>query len=395
MSEGVTFDDIVEDRHIVVCCGTGGVGKTTIAAVFAAEGARRGRNAVVVTIDPAKRLANTLGLDSLSNTAHEIQRLRWDPADAAPPSGRLSALMLDTKSTFDQLVATYAADEDQTQRILANRFYRNVSTALSGTQEYMAMEKLYELHEQGGYDLIVVDTPPTRHALDFLDAPRRLTHLLDNRIFRLLMMPTRAYLRVASAAVQRFLRTVSKVVGTEVIDDVVAFFRAFEGMEEGFRDRATSVLTLLAEPSSSFVVVSSPRRDAVEEAAYFAERLAESDIPVEGLIVNRVHPRFGEEGVEGLRARAETLTTMKTEPPAPGDGAAASDRLAALYANLADFRQVAERERHHVAGVKARAGRAAVAYVPFLSRDVYDFDALAEVGRHLFAAEVAPVARGG
>jgi anion-transporting ArsA/GET3 family ATPase len=391
MSEGVTFDDIVADRHIVVCCGTGGVGKTTVAAVFAAEGARRGRNAVVVTIDPAKRLANTLGLDSLSNTAHEIERRRWDPAGAAPPSGRLSALMLDTKSTFDHLVATYAADDDQTQRILANRFYRNVSTALSGTQEYMAMEKLFELHEQGGYDLIVVDTPPTRHALDFLDAPRRLTRLLDNRIFRLLMMPTRAYLRVASAAVQRFLRTVSKVVGTEVIDDVVAFFRAFEGMEEGFRDRATSVLGLLAEPTSSFVVVSSPRRDAVEEAAYFAERLAESDIPVEGLIVNRVHPRFGEEGVEGLRARAETLTTMKTEPRPTGDGAAAADRLAGLYANLADFRQVAERERHHVAGVKARAGRAAVAYVPFLSRDVYDFGALAEVGRHLFAAAPAPV----
>ncbi|HKA94042.1 MAG TPA: ArsA-related P-loop ATPase, partial [Acidimicrobiia bacterium] len=282
MSNGATFDDIVRERHIVVCCGTGGVGKTTVAAVFAAEGAHRGRNSVVVTIDPAKRLANTLGLEELSNTPHEIDRRRWDPQGAAPAGGRLSALMLDTKSTFDQLVATYAEDDDQTDRILSNRFYRNVSTALSGTQEYMAMEKLYELHEQGGYDLIVVDTPPTRHALDFLDAPRRLTRLLDNRIFRLLMMPTRAYLRVASAAVQRFLRTVSKVVGTEVIDDVVAFFRAFEGMEEGFRNRATAVLALLAEPASSFVVVSSPRRDAIEEATYFAERLAESDIPVEG-----------------------------------------------------------------------------------------------------------------
>jgi anion-transporting ArsA/GET3 family ATPase len=393
MSDGVTFDDIVRDRHIVVCCGTGGVGKTTVAAVFAVEGARRGRNAVVVTIDPAKRLANTLGLDSLSNAAHEIDRGRWDPAGDAPRGGRLSALMLDTKSTFDHLVATYALDDDQTQRILSNRFYRNVSTALSGTQEYMAMEKLHELHEEGGYDLIVVDTPPTRHALDFLDAPRRLTRLLDNRIFRLLMMPTRAYLRVASAAVQRFLRTVSKVVGTEVIDDVVAFFRAFEGMEEGFRDRATSVLALLADPSSSFVLVTSPRRDAIDEAAFFAERLDESDIPVEGLIVNRVHPPFGEEGVEGLRARAETLAGKVSDSPAvAGDGAASAGRLSELYANLADFRQVADRERHHVAGVKARAGRAAVAYVPFLSRDVYDFDALAEVGRHLFTTTPAVAA---
>jgi anion-transporting ArsA/GET3 family ATPase len=393
MSVGVTFDDIVRDRHIVVCCGTGGVGKTTVAAVVAVEGARRGRNAVVVTIDPAKRLANTLGLDSLSNVAHEIDRRRWDPTGDAPRGGRLSALMLDTKSTFDHLVATYALDDDQTRRILGNRFYRNVSTALSGTQEYMAMEKLHELHEEGGYDLIVVDTPPTRHALDFLDAPRRLTRLLDNRIFRLLMMPTRAYLRVASAAVQRFLRTVSKVVGTEVIDDVVAFFRAFEGMEEGFRDRATSVLALLADPSSSFVLVTSPRRDAIDEAAFFAERLDESDIPVEGLIVNRVHPPFGEEGVEGLRARAETLAGKVSDSPAmAGDGAASAGRLSELYANLADFRQVADRERHHVAGVKARAGRAAVAYVPFLSRDVYDFDALAEVGRHLFTATPAVAA---
>jgi anion-transporting ArsA/GET3 family ATPase len=394
MSEALSFDDVVEHRHIVVCCGTGGVGKTTVAAVLAVEGARRGRNAVVVTIDPAKRLANTLGLASLSDTPHEIDRKRWDRDWTAPAGSRLSALMLDTKSTFDHLVVKHAADDEQAQRILTNTFYRNVSTALSGTQEYMAMEKLYELHEEGGYDLIVVDTPPTRHALDFLDAPKRLTRLLDNRIFRLLMMPTRAYLKVVGAGVQAFLRTVSRVVGTEVIDDVVAFFRAFEGMEEGFRDRATEVLALLADPSSSFVLVTSPRRDAVEEAAFFAERLAESDIPVEGLIVNRVHPNFGDERVEGLRARAETLTHQHegAAPGVDGDGAVPVGRLATLYANLADFRQVAERERHHVAGVKARAGAAPVAYVPFLSRDVYDFDALAEVGRHLFGDATASLA---
>jgi anion-transporting ArsA/GET3 family ATPase len=393
MNDTLSFGEVVEHRHIVVCCGTGGVGKTTVAAVLAVEGARRGRNAVVVTIDPAKRLANTLGLDSLSDTPHEIDRARWDPDGAAPAGSRLSALMLDTKSTFDHLVVKHAADDQQAQRILTNSFYRNVSTALSGTQEYMAMEKLHELHEEGGYDLIVVDTPPTRHALDFLDAPKRLTRLLDNRIFRLLMMPTRAYLRVVGAGVQAFLRTVSRVVGTEVIDDVVAFFRAFEGMEEGFRDRANQVLALLADPSSSFVLVTSPRRDAVEEATFFAERLSESDIPVEGLVVNRVHPSFGDERVEGLRARAETLTHQHdATPTSEGDGAVPAGRLATLYANLADFRQVAERERHHVAGVKARAGRAPVAYVPFLSRDVYDFDALAEVGRHLFGDTTASLA---
>jgi anion-transporting ArsA/GET3 family ATPase len=368
--------DIVERRHIIVCCGTGGVGKTTTAAAIAVEGARRGRRAVVVTIDPAKRLANTLGLDALSDSAHEIDRTRWDPDRVAPPHGRLWALMLDTKSTFDNLVVKYATDEEQANRILENSFYRNISSALSGTQEYMAMEKLYELHEEGDFDLIVVDTPPTRHALDFLDAPRRLTRLLDNRIFRLLMMPTRASLRVAGAAVQMFLRTVSKVIGTAVIDDVVAFFRAFEGMEEGFRNRANSVLALLADPSSSFVLVTSPRHDAVEEATFFAERLQESDIPVEGLIVNRVHPLFGDTSAARVRTRAAELSS--------GDDGATE--LAALFGNLADFRQLAERERLHVAGVKARVGHAAIAYVPYLERDVYDFDALTEVAHHLFAA---------
>ena len=212
---------LVEQDAIVICCGSGGVGKTTTAAVIAQEAARRGRDAVVVTIDPAKRLANTLGLDALSDAPSEVPRELWDPEGTSPESGRLSALMLDTKTTFDRLVTRYAAGEEQAERILANGFYRNVSGALSGTQEYMAMEKLYELHEGGGYEIIVVDTPPTRHALDFLDAPDRLLRMLDNRIFRLLMMPTRAYLRVASVAVQTFLRTVSRVVGSEVVDDIV------------------------------------------------------------------------------------------------------------------------------------------------------------------------------
>ena len=215
--------------------------------MLALEGARRGRNACVVTIDPARRLADALGIEHLTNDPTEIDPKLWagdlgrGDGDDVVPGGRFSALMLDTKSTFDVLVTRNASTDDQAQRILDNTFYRNVSGALGGTQEYMAMEKLHELHDEGNFDLIVVDTPPTRHALDFLDAPKRLTRLLDNRVFRLLMMPTRAYLRVASVAVQTFLRTVARVVGSEVIEDVVAFFRAFEGMEEGFRERAQVV----------------------------------------------------------------------------------------------------------------------------------------------------------
>ena len=379
---------LVEDRHVIVCCGTGGVGKTTTAAVFAIEAAKRGRNAVVVTIDPAKRLADTLGVDTLGHAVQEIDRRRWDPDGRAARTGRLSAVMLDTETTFDGLVVRYAKDQEQVERILENRFYRNIAGALSGTQEYMAMEKLYELHEDGGYDLIVVDTPPTRHALDFLDAPNRLIRLLDNRIFRLLMMPTRAYLRVAGAAVQTFLRRVTKVVGAQVVDDVVAFFRAFEGMEQGFRDRAASVEQLLADASTAFVLVTAPRRDAVDEAEFFADRLAESGLGVAALVVNRMLPAFATEtAVPGLRAHAAEL---RAAPIMDARGAAAARRLAGRYADLADFAAFAARERDELAGVAVRLDTETIAYVAELSHDVHDFDALAEVARHLFAAPAAP-----
>ena len=374
-------EELMAESRVVICCGSGGVGKTTIAAVLALEGARRGRNTCVVTIDPAKRLADALGLEELSDTPRTIDRARWDENDAATPGGSISALMLDTKSTFDQLVTGNAETEEQAQRILDNRFYRNVSGALGGTQEYMAMEKLHELHENGSFDLIVVDTPPTRHALDFLDAPRRLVRLLDNRIFRMLMMPTRAYLKVASVAVQTFLRTVSKVVGSEVIDDVVAFFRAFEGMEAGFRTRALAVEELLAAPDTAFVLVTSPRRDALEEAEFFARQLERGGQQIDALIVNRVHPMFGDEAPSGLRAAAAELRKSGTDGAADSE---AAGRLAERYENLADFREVAEIEREHLRGVHQRVGSASITYVPYLSRDVYDFSALREIGGLLF-----------
>jgi len=370
---------LVDQRHVVLCCGTGGVGKTTTAATLAIEGARRGRNAVVVTIDPAKRLANTLGLEHLSNSAHEVARERWDPdGDAVQGGGRLHALMLDTETTFDQLVQTYARNDEQATNILSNRFYRNIAGALSGTQEYMAMEKLYELHDSGGFDLIVVDTPPTRHALDFLDAPRRLTRLLDNRVFRMLMVPTRGVVRVGGVAAAAFLKTISRVVGSEAVDDVVAFFRAFECIEEGFRERAAQVTKLLAADETAFVLVTSPRRDAVEEAEYFAARLADGDFAVDALVVNRVHQRYSDIDPEALRDRARELAGRRSE---------ASNRLAAQYANLADLEEVAVRERAALAGLEDRIGDASVVHVPELGHDVHDFLALRAVGSHLMGAD--------
>ncbi len=352
-------------RTVVVCCGSGGVGKTTTAAALAVEGARRGRRACVVTIDPAKRLADALGLDALTNTPARVEG-DWP--------GELWALMLDTKTTFDDLVARHAATPEQAEGILGNRLYRNIAGALSGTQEYMAMEKLHELYDEGRFELIVVDTPPTRNALDFLDAPRRLTRFLDNRLFRLLVTPTRAYLKAMSVATQAFLRTVSRVVGSEVVSDAVAFFQAFEGMEDGFRERAQRVQELLAGDETAFVLVASPRRDAVAEADFFAGKLANAGIGVDALVVNRLHPRFGGTGLAesaaALSARAASL---------------AGTPLGPLYANLAQFRQVSEREESHFADLARRVEPAPVIRVPFLAGDVHDVAGLVRVGEHLFA----------
>ncbi len=313
-----------------MCCGSGGVGKTTTAAAIAVEAASLGRRACVVTIDPARRLADALGLGELTNEPRRVEG-KW--------SGELWALMLDTKTTFDALVTQYATDPAQAERIIANRLYRNVSGALSGTQEYMAMEKLHELHATGRFDVIVIDTPPTRNALDFLDAPRRITRLLDNRLFRLLIMPTQSYLKLVGAATQRILRTIARVVGAEVVDDAVAFFEAFEGMEQGFRDRAQAVITLLSDDATAFVVVASPRRDATHEAVFFADKLIEAGLGVDGVIVNRMQPVFG-----------------TSEPKLPAD---ASSAVRLLLENRNDVRRALRQRAPSDGGVEGRGRRGA------------------------------------
>jgi anion-transporting ArsA/GET3 family ATPase len=355
---------IIEQSRVVVCAGSGGVGKTTIAAALAAEGARRSRRAVVVTIDPARRLADALGLGSLTNEPRPIDG-EWGPG------GSLHALMLDSRSTFDELVGRYAADESQRQRILGNRFYRNISNALSGTQEYMAAEKLYALHESDQFDLIVVDTPPSRNALDVLDAPNQLARLLDHRVYRVLTAPGRGMSRVVNRAAQTVVRAAARVVGAEVIDDAVAFFAAFEGMEQGFRERSQRVQTLLGSGAASFVLVASPRLDTVQEALHFAQRLDEQGLEVRALVVNRMHPVFPGASAEEARERAA------------GAGGRATP-AGALWTNLADFRSVAEREGESVRTLADRVAPAPVVRVPLLDDDVHDLKGLAVVAGHLF-----------
>lgn len=354
----MSLDDLVAERRIIICAGSGGVGKTTTAAVIAMQGARLGRRAVVVTIDPAKRLADALGIGDIGNEARRIEG-DWP--------GELSAVMLDTKGTFDALVGTYSENPEQAARILDNRFYRNISGALSGTQEYMAMEKLYALHHDDSFDMVVVDTPPTRHALDFLDAPRRLTHFLDHRLYRVLMSPARGMMKAVHVAAQTFVRSVSKVVGAEVLDDALAFFGAFSGMEEGFKERARVVLELLDDPATAFVLVAAPRRDTVAEAQFFADRLDEAGLSVAALIVNRIHPTFTLDAPEKVLERAEELADTPLGP---------------LAENLARFSAIAARERDHLAGLTDTAD--AVAMVPYLNSDVHDIAGLDQIASYLF-----------
>lgn len=351
---------LLDTHTVVVCTGSGGVGKTTTAAVLAMEAAHRGRRACVVTIDPARRLADAMGLAGLTDTPALVD---------GPWPGELWAMMLDTKTTFDALVQENAAGPEQAAAILQNRFYRNISASLSGTQEYMAMEKLYELHGEERFDLVVVDTPPTRNALDFLDAPRRLTRFLDHRLYRVLVAPTRGLVRAVNVAAQTFLRTVSKVVGTEVVQDAIAFFAAFEGMEAGFRERAAAVTELLAADETAFVLVTAPRRDVVEEATYFADKLAEADIAVRALIVNRVHPHFGGGTTVAAVRRADAL---------------AGTPLAPFAANLSDFAELAATEDLHLEGLTGRVAPAPVVRVPFLATDVHDLTGLDRIAAHLF-----------
>lgn len=372
-SGGRTVASVVEDSHVVVCCGSGGVGKTTTAAVIALEAARRGRRAVVVTIDPARRLADALGLEGLTNTPTLIDSAGLD----VELEGELWAMMLDTKATFDGLVRRYSADETQAERILGNKFYENISGSLSGTQEYMASEKLYELAVDGDYDLVVVDTPPTRNALDFIEAPQRLAHFLDHRLYRMLVAPTRGIVKAVNVAAQALVRSLTKVVGGDVIADALDFFAAFDGMEQGFKERARRVDALLCDDATAFVLVASPRADTVAEAGYFADKLHDADIDVRALVINRLQPGFpGPAGgteqatAEQLRSRAEQL-----------HGTALGDH----YTALADARLLARGEHEHLRGITARVAPAPVAEVPVQPFEVTDLAALTGLAALLFA----------
>jgi anion-transporting ArsA/GET3 family ATPase len=356
----------LQTRRIVVVCGSGGVGKTTTAAALGLRAALRGRRVLVCTIDPSRRLATSLGLHQLSGRPRAL-----DIAGLRPlPGGSLSAMVLDTKSTFDALVEAYAPSEADRRRILGNRFYRQISAALAGSHEYMAMEKLLELSADKRFQLVVLDTPPTRHALDFLEAPDRLMSFLDTSVLRWFLKPYfvagQLTIKVATRTGATALKLVDRFLGLQFLRDLSEFFLAFEGMYDGFKERAARVHALLRDEASGFVLVAGPTRLALEEALYFHERLRKKRMPFLGFIVNRVHPDPGQEVGPG--------------PAAAGGGTRVDPKLAeALLQIYRDQRSVTRVQHRAVARLEVDTGERPI-LVPELDQDVHDLRGLREVG---------------
>jgi anion-transporting ArsA/GET3 family ATPase len=379
-----SVDEILEGKGICICAGSGGVGKTTTSAAIAAGMAARGLKVCVLTIDPAKRLADSLGLEQLGNEARRV-----DPAlferHGIEIEGELWAMMLDAKATFDELVARHAPDEESRERVLGNRIYQQISSALAGSQEYMAMEKLFELHTEGRFDLLVLDTPPTRNALDFLDAPRRLTQFIEGRSLRVFMRPTGIAARVAGRGASVALSVLKRIVGFDLLADLAEFFNAFSGMVDGFQARAKRVNDLLADPGTCFLVVCGPQGEPVDEAVYFHRKLVEAKLPFGGVIVNKVHYP-----AERLRGDGADLAAVLAERL--GD-----ENLARrVIDNFADYQALAERDARNIDRLVAELRTRGVIRVPYLDEDVHDLAGLAEINRHLFAnaAEREAIAAG-
>ncbi|MCF3134527.1 ArsA family ATPase [Streptomyces olivochromogenes] len=420
-------DALIDDpkTRIVVCCGSGGVGKTTTAAALGLRAAERGRKVVVLTIDPARRLAQSMGIDSLDNVPRRVK--------GTDGGGELHAMMLDMKRTFDEVVEAHA-DPERAAVILANPFYQSLSAGFAGTQEYMAMEKLGQLRAKDEWDLIVVDTPPSRSALDFLEAPKRLGSFLDGRLIRLLTAPAklggRAGMAFLNVGMSMMTGTLGKLLGGQLLKDVQTFVAAMDTTFGGFRTRADATYKLLQAPGTAFLVVAAPERDALREAAYFVERLADEDMPLVGLVLNRVHgsgagrlsaeralaaaenleePRIVDQGggKAGLRNSPDTYGSSESrasETPTPDEGSPAAtekertgdtaradeerpvDQLTAGLLRLhAERMQLLSREQRTRDRFTARHPEVAVVEVAALPGDVHDLVGLRDIGERLAA----------
>ena len=365
--------EILDGKRVCICAGSGGVGKTTTSAAIAAGMAARGKKTAVLTIDPAKRLADSLGLPELGNEERKVDPKLFAEA-GVEPGGELWAMMLDAKATFDELVRRHAPDEETRDRILANRIYQQLSAALAGSQEYMAMEKLFEIYAEDRYDLLVLDTPPSRNALDFLDAPRRLMQFIEGRALQVFMRPTGIGMKVFGRGTSMMFSVLRRITGVEVLEDLSEFFQAFSGMVGGFRERAKRVNELLANPESCFLVVCGPQGEPVTEAVYFHRKLVEAKLPFGGVIVNKVHYE-SELSEYGPQVEDELIGALDDE-----------DLARRAVENYEDYRALAARDQRNVKRLTAEMRTRSVIQVPYLDEDVHDLTGLMRLNEYLFAA---------
>ncbi|CAM5470744.1 ATPase OS=Kitasatospora aureofaciens OX=1894 GN=GCM10010502_14100 PE=4 SV=1 [Kitasatospora aureofaciens] len=376
----LAVDGLIDDpgTRIIVCCGSGGVGKTTTAAAIGLRAAERGRKVVVLTIDPARRLAQSMGLTELDNTPRVVKGVTGN--------GELQAMMLDMKRTFDEVVLAHAEPE-RARAIMENPFYQSLSAGFAGTQEYMAMEKLGQLRAAEEWDLIVVDTPPSRSALDFLDAPNRLGSFLDGRVIRILTAPAkvggRSAMRFLNAGMGLLTGTLGKIFGAQLLTDVQTFVSATDSMFGGFRERADRTYQLLKAPGTAFLVVAAPERDALREAAYFVDRLAADRMPLAGLVLNRVHSTGAPQlTAERALAAAEALDDNGSEHSLPE-----AELLAAGLLRLhAERMQIMGRERRTRDRFVSVYPDVPIVEVAALPGDVHDLDGLRAIGERLSGA---------
>jgi anion-transporting ArsA/GET3 family ATPase len=353
----------LDGKRICIVAGSGGVGKTTASAALALGLAASGKRVAVVTIDPARRLAESLGLEELGNEPRRV-----DPAllesHGAEMQGELWAMMLDPKATFDDLIARLSPDEQTREDVLGNRIYQQLSSAVAGSQEFTAIAKLYDLHHEGGFDVLVLDTPPSRNALDFLDAPDRLTDFFEGRALKLLLVPTGIAARIMSRGTSVVFSILKRLTGVDLMEDIAVFFRALGGLTDGLRQRAAAVKALLADPATTFLVVTSPEREPVAEAIFFRGKLREARMAFGGLIVNRVNVVDGEAG-DPQAVRAALVR----------DGL--DDAIASKVAqSAADLRRLAARDAEQIARLKEELDEPDPIVVPRLDGDVQDIEGL-------------------
>jgi anion-transporting ArsA/GET3 family ATPase len=358
-----SLDELLDGKRVCICAGSGGVGKTTTSAEVA-----------VLTIDPAKRLADSLGLPELGNTERQIDPALFGEVGADTNGGELWAMMLDAKQTFDDVVRKHAPDAETRDRILSNRIYQQLSNALAGSQEYAAMEALFEIWTEDRYDLLVLDTPPSRDALDFLDAPKRLTQFIEGRALQVFMKPTGLGMRIFGRGTSMMFGVLRRITGVDLLEDLAEFFQAMSGMVGGFRERARRVNELLADRETTFLVVCGPQGEPISEAVYFHRKLVEAKLPFGGVIVNKVHYE------DELDTDGEDLGPKLVD--ALGD----EDLARRVEDNFADFRTLSERDREAVRHLAAEMRTRAVIEVPYLDEDVHDLAGLMEINRYLFAS---------